>query len=57
MVLVGKPEGKSPLGRPCISGDTLKMNTEEIGWDDMDWINLASIKCREFVRTLLHVIG
>jgi hypothetical protein len=34
------------------------MDTKEIGWVDMDWINLASIKCREFIaRTLLHVIG
>jgi len=41
----------------CISGNTLKMNTKEIGWD-MDCINLASIKCREFIaRALLHVIG
>jgi len=41
-----------------VNGDTLKMNTKEIGWDDMDWINLASIKCREFIsRTVLHVIG
>jgi hypothetical protein len=54
---VGKPEGRVHLEDLCVSGDTIKMNTKEIGWD-MDWINLASIKCREFIsRTLLHVIG
>jgi hypothetical protein len=36
--LVGKPEGKRPLGRPRRS--TVD-NIKEIGWDRMDWIHLA----------------
>jgi hypothetical protein len=41
-VLVGKPEGKRPLGRlrqRC--ENNIKMDLREIGWDCMDWINLA----------------
>jgi hypothetical protein len=44
-VLVGKPEGKRPLGRPgCRWDDYIKMNLGEIGWDGIDWINLAHYK-------------
>jgi hypothetical protein len=39
---VGKPEGKTPLGRPRWRGvDNMKMDRREIGWDGMDWIDLA----------------
>jgi hypothetical protein len=39
---VGKPEGKRPLGRPRRRWvDNIKMYLREIGWDDMDWIDLA----------------
>jgi len=41
-VLVGKPEGKRPLGRPrCRWEDNIKMDLQEVGWRDMDWIDLA----------------
>jgi hypothetical protein len=41
-ILVGKPEGKRPLGRPRRRWvDSIKMNLREIGWDGMDWIDLA----------------
>jgi hypothetical protein len=41
-VLVGKPEGKRPLGRPRRRWeDNIKMYLREIGWGGMDWINLA----------------
>jgi hypothetical protein len=41
-LLVGKPEGKRPLGRPRHRWmDNIKMNLREIGWDGMDWIDLA----------------
>jgi hypothetical protein len=41
-ILVGNPEGKRSLGRPrCRWVDNIKMNLREIGWDGMDWINLA----------------
>jgi hypothetical protein len=42
MVLVEKPEGKSPLGRP--SGrweDNIKMDLQEVGYGVMDWNELA----------------
>jgi hypothetical protein len=41
-ILVGKPEGKTPLGRPrCRSVDNIKMDPRKIGWDGMVWIDLA----------------
>jgi hypothetical protein len=41
-ILVGKPEGKRPLGRPrCRWVDNIKIDLTEIGWNGMDWINLA----------------
>ncbi|KAJ4445665.1 hypothetical protein ANN_12349 [Periplaneta americana] len=41
-VLVGRPEGKRPLGRPRLRWeDNIKMNLREVGCDDRDWINLA----------------
>jgi hypothetical protein len=39
---VGKPEGRRPLGRPrCRWVDDIKIDLREMGWDVMDWINLA----------------
>jgi hypothetical protein len=36
-ILVGKPEGKTPLGRSrCRWVDTIKIDLREIGWDGMD---------------------
>ncbi|KAJ4449162.1 hypothetical protein ANN_00558 [Periplaneta americana] len=41
-VLVGSPEGKRPLGRPRRRWeDNIKMDLREVGYDGMDWINLA----------------
>jgi hypothetical protein len=41
-LLVGKPEGKSPLGRPrCRWLDNIKMDLLEIGSGGVDWIGLA----------------
>jgi hypothetical protein len=40
-ILVGDPEGKRPLGRPRRRWeDNIKMDLR-IGWDGIDWINLA----------------
>ena len=45
-VLVGKPEGKSPLGRPRHRWeDNVKMDLKEVGWG-MDWIDLAQNRDR-----------
>ena len=43
-VLVGKPEGKRPLGRPRRRwGDNIMMDLQEVGWGGrcMDWIDLV----------------
>jgi hypothetical protein len=39
---VGKAEGKRPLGGPTRRWvDNIKIDLREIGWDGMDWIDLA----------------
>jgi hypothetical protein len=46
-VLVGKPKGKRPLGRPrCRWEDGLRMDLREIGLGDVDWIRLAQDRDR-----------
>jgi hypothetical protein len=41
-ILVGKPERKRPLGRPRRRWvGNIKLDLRVIGWDDMDWIELA----------------
>jgi hypothetical protein len=46
-VLVGKPEGKRPLGRPRRRWeDGIRMDINEIGWGGVDWIRLAQDKDR-----------
>jgi hypothetical protein len=45
--LVGKPEGKRPLGRPRRGRiDNIKMDILEIGWGGVDWIGLAQDRYR-----------
>ena len=39
---MGKPEGKRPLGRPRRRWeDKVKIDIQEVGYGDMDWIELA----------------
>jgi hypothetical protein len=46
-VLVGKPEGKKPLGRPRHRWeDGIRMNLEEIDLGGVDWIRLAQDRDR-----------
>jgi hypothetical protein len=41
-VLVGKPEGKRPLGRSrCRWEVGIRMDLNEIGWGSVEWIQLA----------------
>jgi hypothetical protein len=41
-VLVGKPEGKRPLGKPSRRWeDITKMDVQEVGCEGMDWIDPA----------------
>jgi hypothetical protein len=45
--LVGKPEGKRPLGRPRRRlQDNRKMDLQEVGRGDKDWIDLAQDRVR-----------
>jgi hypothetical protein len=40
-LLVGKPEGKRPLGRPRRRWvDNIRLDLGEVGWGDVDWIGL-----------------
>jgi hypothetical protein len=57
-ILVGKPEGKRPLGRPRRRWvDSIKMELGEIGWDGMDWIDLAQNRdqWRALVNTVMNL--
>ena len=46
-VLVGKPEGKRPLGRPRRrSVDNIRMDLQEVGCGHVDWIGLAQDRDR-----------
>jgi hypothetical protein len=46
-LLVGKPEGKRPLGRPRLRWvDNIRMDLGEVGWSDVDWIGLAKDRNR-----------
>jgi hypothetical protein len=41
-VLVEKPEGKTPLGRPRRRWeDNIKMDFQKVGWGRGDWMELA----------------
>jgi hypothetical protein len=56
-ILVGKPEGKRPLGRPRRRWvDNIKIDLRGIGWDVMDWIDLAQDRdqCRTLVNTVMN---
>jgi hypothetical protein len=46
-LLVGKPEGRRPLGRPRDRWvDNIRMDLLELGWNDVDWIYLAQDRDR-----------
>jgi len=57
-VLVGKPEGKRPLGRPrCRGEDNIKMDLKEVGGGCGDWMELAQDRdrWRAFVSTAMNL--
>jgi hypothetical protein len=54
-LLVGKPEGRRPLGRPRRTWlGNIRMNLVEVGWDDVDWIGLA--QDRDRWRALVNAV-
>jgi hypothetical protein len=54
-LLVRKPEGKRPLGRPRRRWvDNIRMDLGEVGWGDVDWISLA--KDRNRWRALVNSV-
>jgi hypothetical protein len=58
-ILVGKPEGKKPLGRATRRwADNIKMDLREIGWDGMHWIDLAQDRdqWRDRVNRVLNLL-
>jgi hypothetical protein len=57
-VLVGRPEGKRPLGRPRRRWeDNIKMDPREIGIDGANWIRLAQnmVQWGAFVNTIMNL--
>jgi hypothetical protein len=57
-ILVGRPEGRRPLGRPgrrC--EDNIKMDLWKIGFGDVDWIHLAWKRdtWRALVNTVMNL--
>jgi len=56
--LVGKPEGKRPLGRTRLRWEcNIKMNIEELRFGDVDWIELAEDRdrWRELVNAVMNL--
>jgi hypothetical protein len=57
-LLVGKPEGKTPLERPRRRWvDNIRMDLGEVGWSDVDWIGLAQDRnrWRSLVNSVLNL--
>jgi hypothetical protein len=57
-IFVGRPEGRRPLGRPRRRWeDNIKMDLGEIGFGDVDWIDLAQDRdrWRALVNTVMNL--
>jgi hypothetical protein len=57
-ILVGKPEGKRPLGtHRCRWEDNIKLDLREIGIDGTNWLRLTQdrVQWRDFVNTVMNL--
>jgi hypothetical protein len=57
-IFVGNPEEKRPVGRPRrMWVDNIKMDHREIGWNGMDWMDLAQDRdqWRALVNTVMNL--
>jgi hypothetical protein len=56
-ILVGRPEGRRPLERPRRRWEDIKIHLREIGFGDVDWINLAQDRdrWRAVVNTVMNL--
>jgi transposase len=57
-VLLGKPEGKRPLGRPRRRWvDNIKIGLRDKGWEGVDWIDLAQdrVQWRALVNKVMNL--
>jgi hypothetical protein len=54
-ILVGRPEGRRPLGRPRRRWENnIKMDLQEVEWEGMDWIDMA--QGRNSWRALMNAV-
>jgi hypothetical protein len=57
-ILVGKPEGTRPFGRPRRRWkDNIEMDLKEIGWEGVEWIHLAQdvVQWRAVMKTVMKL--
>jgi len=57
-VLVGRPEGKRPLGGPRLRWeDNIEVYFKDVGWEVMDWIDLVRDrnKWRDLVTAVMNI--
>jgi hypothetical protein len=57
-ILVEKPEGRRPLGRPrCRWVNSIKIDLRNIGWDCVDWVDPAQDRdqWRALVNTVMNL--
>ena len=57
-ILVGRPEGKSSLGRSRRKWeDNIKMDLQDVGWESMEWIDVAQDRdrCWALVNAVMSI--
>jgi hypothetical protein len=55
--LVGKSDGKRPLGRPTRRWNDIRIDLKDIGWEGVDWMHLAQDRdqWRALVNTVINL--